>query len=106
MLRYRAESAKIFCGVCMSRIRGLLNRNPNADKTTAIPTVDIRDVLTQHFIFPYSLAPKYREITTEHPMFSPVATAMKIMVIGYDAPTAASASTPTNFPATILSTIL
>jgi len=39
-------------------------------------------------------------------MFMPNATAMKIIVTGYEAPTAANASSPANLPAMTLSAIL
>ena len=58
------------------------------------------------FIRRMSPAPKYDEITTAQPTLQPMAIAIKIIVIGYDAPTAASASSPANRPAIALSAIL
>lgn len=53
-----------------------------------------------------SFAPNNWLMMTEQPVLLPSATAMKIIVMGNDAPTAASASSPTNRPATTLSATL
>ena len=58
------------------------------------------------FISFHRFAPKSWEMTTAQPMLLPTATAIKIMVMGYDAPTAARAASPANLPATTLSAIL
>ena len=53
----------------------------------------------------YFFAPNRRETTTAQPILLPTATAMKIIVMGWDAPTAASAASPMNCPAMMLSAI-
>ena len=53
----------------------------------------------------YFFAPNRRETTTAQPILLPTATAMKIIVMGWDAPTAVSAASPMNCPAMMLSAI-
>ena len=69
-------------GVCNSVIRAELNRKPSPLSSTLMPTTENRDVNTAVFIFSSFLAPNNWLITTEQPMFAPVATAIKIMVTG------------------------
>ena len=52
------------------------------------------------------LRPNSWETMTPAPTFRPAATDSSRVVTGYDAPTAASASVPANWPATMLSTAL
>ena len=66
----------------------------------------ITEVDTAVFIRAVSFAPNNWLMMTEQPVLLPSATAMKIIVMGNDAPTAASASSPTNRPATTLSATL
>ena len=56
--------------------------------------------------FTKSFAPKYCEMTTVVPITSPIISETIIKITGNDAPTAASASLPINFPTTMLSTTL
>ena len=63
-------------------------------------------VLTAVFISRTRPAPKSCEMIIEHPAFEPKATAIKIMVTGYEAPMAASALSPANLPAITLSAIV
>ena len=62
-------------------------------------------VQTAVFSCPYSFAPNNLETTTAQPILLPTATDMKIMVMGWEAPTAASACSPMKRPAMMLSTI-
>ena len=66
----------------------------------------ITEVDTAVFMRAVSFAPNNWLMMTEQPVLLPSATAMKIIVMGNDAPTAASASSPTNRPATTLSATL
>ena len=67
---------------------------------------DIRAVDTVTFISLIFPAPKNWEMTTVHPMESPAATATERKTTGKDEPTAARASSPTNRPTTMESTML
>ena len=67
--------------------------------------MDSRAVEIAVFIFSNCLAPKSWEITTEQPMPVPIATITNSIVMAVEAPTAASASSPTTFP-TIMESIM
>ena len=91
---------------------GSLSKSPAAVSITAITSVVIIEVDTAVFMRTYSFAPKSCDITTAQPAFMPFAICMKSIVTGYDAPTAARASSPSagvvpiKFPAMTLSQIL
>ncbi len=97
---------KILSGVFIRFIRPRLNTIPNTVKITDNTTQAISVVLIAVFIFSYCLPPKNPEITTQHPILLPMAIAINIIVIGYDAPIAANASSPANLPAITLSAML
>lgn len=80
--------------------------NPSTVSTSESTRDAIIVVDTAVFIALKSLAPNRREITTEQPTLLPTAMAMRIIVMGYDAPTAASALSPANLPAITLSAML
>ena len=68
---------------------------------TAMNTVDTAVRRSAYFF-----APKRREMMMEQPTLLPMAKAMKISVISYALPTAASAFSPIHRPATRLSAML
>ena len=90
----------------MAPIIHLQPSSPKKVRTALIITIVITAVEIQLFTLLYFFAPKKPDITTLIPMPVPTAMAIKITVIGWDAPTAPSALTPMNRPATILSTTL
>ena len=106
MSRYSFESLKIFSGVSRKISIESENTSPIVVRTTDSPKSDISEVNTEVFSLPYSLAPKSWDIITAQPAFAPVPMAMKIIVIGYDAPTAARASLFMKLPAITLSQTL
>ena len=93
-------------GVPSMRKIGSHSTVPTTVSTTPSTATEIKPVYAAVFISLKSFAPKSCEMTTEIPMFMPNATAMKIIVTGYEAPTAANASSPANLPAMTLSAIL
>ena len=96
----------IFSGVLSISSMLLLYKSPAAVRIRLSTAIETTAVLTAVFITPYFFAPKLCDIITELPILLPTATAIKIITIGYDAPTAAKASSPTNFPAITLSAML
>ena len=106
ILRYSAESAKIFVGV-FSILSSGLHRNRLIIVITTLANkariIEVETAVFTSFIF---LEPKRLEITTEQPIFVPSANAIIIMVMGYEALTAASASSPAYLPAITLSAML
>ena len=63
----------------------------------------VSEVILTFFKF---FAPKYCETSTDPPIVIPATSAESVNRMGKLAPTAARATDPTNFPTTILSTIL
>ena len=90
----------------ISRISGLQINSPMPVITVLNVTIEMIAVEMAVFISLISLAPNNWETTTEQPVLEPVAKARKMMVMGVDNPTAASAFIPMYLPATTLSTML
>ncbi len=70
---------------------------PRTVKTALSDTADIIELLNAVFMRENRFAPKSWDTTIDEPIFEPAAIAINIIVTGYDAPTAARASTPINF---------
>ena len=64
------------------------------------------EVCTASRVSLWSPAPRYWEMTTPAPVAKPLKKPMSILITGPTLPTAASASLPTKFPTTTLSTVL
>ena len=89
-------SSMIFCGVFRSFSTVGLIQNPiNASKTLNTAKV-IRNVYTELFISLCFPAPNYWLVSTDAPMPPPIAIMINTVVNEYDAPTAASAFSPTS----------
>ena len=93
-------------GVFKSTRSGRFITIPTAPRKTLIPRNVKNAVLTAVFIAEKLRAPKYLLTITEEPTPPPIATQIKTTVSEYDAPTAASACSPTNRPTTAESTIV
>ena len=74
------EAAKASSGVRMSRSRPPQPRMPPSIKAPQRRALAMQAGDTAVFIFPYSLAPKSWDTTTEQPMLHPKAKARKISV--------------------------
>ena len=88
------------------RSSGELSAKP-ATVSTALKTQQAMSaVFIAVFIRVMRFAPNSFEMTTELPTFIPVPNASRIVVIGYDAPTALRALSPMNLPAMTVSAML
>ena len=96
----------MFAGVFNEDKIALFANSPNPASITLIARNVKSAVEIAVCIFVYSFAPRYWEIMTEAPTPPPMAIIMNTVVNEYEAPTAASASSPTNLPTITESAIL
>ena len=81
-------------------------RYPVAAKTSDRRNIAAVAVCVDLRRFSMSFAPKYWEMTTLAPIVKPIARPIRVITIGIVEVTAPSASAPTKFPTTMLSTVL
>ena len=95
MFRYSAAISNTSAGVLSAARIGRLNASPKPPSSRLTARKTASAVYTAVFILAYCRAPKYWLTMTDAPIPPPIATQMKILVSEYEAPTAASAPSPT-----------
>lgn len=98
ILRYKTASEMMFPGVFSAFIIEGENKYPKKERRIERIRNDIRDVETDSLRSLYLREPNALLTRTLPPTPQPIATAMKTLVREYDAPTAASAFSPTKSP--------
>ena len=82
MRKYSSASEKMFSGVLIRRMIGVVAATPTTASTDEITAEAISDVKIAVLTLPIFFAPNSWEITTEQPILLPKATAIKIIVTG------------------------
>ena len=96
----------MLAGVCKSSSSGRTTREPTIIMNTEAAAVRVTQQPMVLESCSLSLAPKYWETMTLVPTEIPMKSTSSRLKMGLALPTAARALSPTNFPTTMLSTVL